>query len=133
MKSWKIALGLLLVASTAAAQSTEVPPQPTPTPDPTPVPAPPPPAPTPGGFVETRPPMTEPHDSAERPDGFSIGIGAGYALPNSLETPNITSARFRLGSGLTFEAAVRLQQSSREVDVGATTKDKETTLELGVL
>ena len=36
---------------------------------------------------------------------FSIGIGLGYRFPTSLQTPNVTSARFRLGSGLTFEDA----------------------------
>jgi len=137
MKTLKLILGLCFVAGTAAAQTPDPqpPPNPNPTPDPAPTPAPPPPAPTPtpGSFVETKPPpMAEPIDD-DRPAGFSVGIGFGYTLPNSLETPNVTSARFRLASGLTFEPVVRFQQSSVEVDVGTSTKNKETAIELGAL
>lgn len=130
----KITLGLLMLAGSAAAQPTD-PPPPTPVPAPDPDPPPPPtPAPAPPPtFVETQPPpMSEPID-VSRPEGFTIGLGFGYQLPNSLETPNVTSGRFRLASGLTFEAVARLQQSSREVDVGTSSKDKETTLEIGLL
>lgn len=142
MKMWKLATALCLAAGTAAAQPDPQPqPQPQPQPDPQPQPEPPPepppppprPTPQPGAFVETAPPpMSAPVDD-HRPQGFSIGIGFGYQLPNSLETPNVTSARFRLGSGLAFEPVLRFQQSSVEVDVGASSKDKETTIELGAL
>ncbi|MBA3503294.1 MAG: hypothetical protein M4D80_10255 [Myxococcota bacterium] len=133
MKTWKPILGLCLAASTAAAQTPE--PQPPPNPDPPPeqtAPPPPPPAKQPV-FVETAPaPLAAPIDDY-RPEGFSVGIGFGYVLPNSLETPNVTSARFRLGSGLTFEPVLRFQQSSVEVDIGMSAEDKETTVEIGAL
>lgn len=135
MKTWNVILGLCLVAGTAAAQPAD-PPTPTPTPpDPAvePPPPPPPPVPKQGAFVETAPaPLVEPLDD-NRPEGFSVGIGFGYVLPNSLETPNATSARFRLASGLALEPVVRFQQSSREVDVGESTENKETTIEIGAL
>ena len=69
----------------------------------------------------------------DRPEGFSIGIGFGYQLPNSLETPNVTSARLRLASGLTFEPVLRFQQSSVEVDIGMSQTNKETAIEAGTL
>jgi hypothetical protein len=125
----KLTLGLCLIASTAAAQEPPTtPPEPTPTPTPAPTPTPR----ASGTVVEPPAAMTAPIDD-ERPEGFSVGIGFGYALPNSLETPNVTSARFRLASGLTFEPVVRLQQSSVEVDVGQASKNKETTVEVGAL
>ena len=136
MKTWKLVLGLCFAATTAAAQTPDPqpPPTPTPTPDPPPDPAPPPPTAKATGFVETKEPvpMMAPADD-DRPEGFSVGIGFGYVLPNSLETPNVTSARFRLASGLTFEPVLRFQQSSVEVDVGMTSKNKETAVELGAL
>lgn len=139
MKTWNVILGLCFAAGTAAAQTPEPqpPPPPTPTPEPpveteTP-PPPPPPAPKQPVYVETAPaPMAAPIDD-KRPEGFSVGIGFGYVLPNSLETPNVTSARLRLGSGLTFEPVIRFQQASVEVDIGETSEDKETTIEVGAL
>jgi hypothetical protein len=136
MKTWNLVLGLCLAASTAAAQTPdpEPPPTPQPPPDPEPTP-PPPPAPRPNQFVETKqppPPVVAPVDD-RRPEGFSVGIGFGYQLPNSLETPNVTSARLRLASGLTFEPVLRVQQSSLEVDVGVSSETKETAIELGTL
>ena len=136
MKTSNVILSLCLLAGTAAAQQpADPPPPPTPQPDPQPEPAPPPPPPAPktGGFVETAPaPMVQPLDD-NRPEGFSVGIGFGYVLPNSLETPNTTSARFRLASGLAFEPVVRFQQSTVSVDVGESTENKETTIEIGAL
>ena len=139
MKMRHVIVGLCLTAGTAAAQQPEQqqpPPQQQPEqtpPPPNPDPPPPPPAPKPGGFVETAPsPMIAPVDD-NRPEGFSIGIGFGYVLPNSLETPNVTSARFRLASGLTFEPVLRFAQSSVEVDVGTSVKNKETAIEVGSL
>jgi hypothetical protein len=136
MKTWNLALGLCLAATTAAAQTPDPqpPPQPDPQPDPNPTPTPAP-APRPGQFVETKeppPPMVAPADD-DRPEGFSVGIGFGYQLPNSLETPNVTSARFRLASGLTFEPVLRFQQSSVEVDIGMSQTNKETAIEAGTL
>ena len=138
MKTWNVILGLCFAAATAAAQppDPQPPPTPTPTPDPPPVETTPPPPPPPVKqpvYVETAPaPMAAPVDD-NRPEGFSVGIGFGYVLPNSLETPNVTSARFRLASGLTFEPVLRFQQASLEVDVGETSEDKETSIELGAL
>jgi hypothetical protein len=141
MTTWKLTLASTLIAATAFAQEPPTPtPTPTPTPEPTPTPTPTPtttpmPTPTPTTVPLDDTPgaaMTRPIDDA-RPEDFSVGIGFGYALPNSLETPNVTSARFRLASGLTFEPVVRFQQSSVEVDVGASTKNKETTVEIGSL
>jgi hypothetical protein len=135
MKTAKLIVGLCLVASTAAAQTPDPQPPPTtnPPPDPPPDPTPPPTTPKPGGFVETTPaPLAAPIDD-NRPEGFSIGIGFGYQLPNSLETPNVTSARFRLASGLAFEPVARFQQSSVTIDVGASTENKETAIEIGGL
>ncbi|HEX4420166.1 MAG TPA: hypothetical protein VH165_19760 [Kofleriaceae bacterium] len=45
----------------------------------------------------------EPRPETGRPTELAFGIGVGYALPTSLETPNTTSVRVRLPSGLTFE------------------------------
>jgi hypothetical protein len=139
MKKAKLIVGLCLVASTAAAQPPEPAPGgapgPSPTPEPTPTPTPAPPPPPNNGFVETKdpaPPLAAPIDDY-RPEGFSVGIGFGYLLPNSLETPNVTSARFRFASGLTVEPVIRFQQASVEVDVGSSTKNKETTVEVGSL
>jgi hypothetical protein len=136
MKTWNVILGLCFAAGTAAAQTPDPQPPPNPNPDPPPVEQTPPPPPPPVKqpvFVETAPaPMAAPIDDY-RPDGFSVGIGFGYILPNSLETPNVTSARFRLASGLTFEPVLRFQQSSVEVDIGETSEDKETAIEIGAL
>ena len=134
MKTWKPILGLCFAVSTAAAQTPDPQPPPNPNPDPPPEQtAPPPPPAKQPVFVETAPaPMAAPIDD-NRPEGFSVGIGFGYVLPNSLETPNVTSARFRLASGLTFEPVLRFQQSSREVDIGMSAEDKETAIELGAL
>lgn len=137
MNKTAVIVGLCLAAGTAAAQpdqqQTPPPQQPEQTPPPPNPEPPPPPAPKPGAFVETAPaPMIAPVDD-NRPEGFSIGIGFGYVLPNSLETPNVTSARFRMASGLTFEPVLRFQQSSVEIDVGSSTKNKENTIEVGSL
>jgi len=49
-----------------------------------------------------------------RPAGMSVGIGVGYALPRSLETPNTTSVRLRFASGLTLEPRIALAVSRTE-------------------
>ena len=83
-------------------------------------PPPPPPPPTP----PPAPVAVESH--ASRPDGFSIGIGLGWDLPTSLEQPNVTSVRFRLASGLTFEPVVQIGGTSASTDdgMGNTTTSK---------
>lgn len=75
-----------------------------------PAPAPPPP---PAEVV-----ATEPAPAGDRPEGLAFGIGLGYQLPTSLETPNITSVRLRLASGLTFEPFVTLANQSQTTDTG---------------
>lgn len=84
---------------------------------------------TPPGLPEPPPPPPhavpgeEPAPAAmpveRRPDGMSIAIGAGWALPSGdLLAPNITSVRLRLGSGLTFEPLLTLSRSSHTDDDG---------------
>ncbi|HET9483866.1 MAG TPA: hypothetical protein VFO79_07905 [Xanthomonadales bacterium] len=133
----KPALILCLLASPLAAQPADPPPPPppptTPEPEPEPTPAPAPTPKPPPTFVETAPPpMAEPLDD-RRPNGFSVGIGFGYELPDSMETPNTTSARIRLASGLTLEPVLRFQQESSKEDTGMTLEDKKTTIEAGAL
>ena len=60
--------------------------------------------------------VEEPQANTDRPDGFSIGLGLGYGLPTSLETPNRTSARIRLGSGLTFEPLLAISNTTAKHD-----------------
>lgn len=107
---------MLGVCRLAAAQGEPPPAEPAPPaepPAPPPAPTPPPPPPAP-------PPMVvhtdAPHDEG-RPEGTSFGIGIGYALPTSLETPNTASMRLRFASGLTLEPRVALANTS------ATTKN----------
>ena len=52
-----------------------------------------------------------------RPQGMSIGIGAGWTFPADLGTPNTVSARIRMESGLTFEPAVQVDVSSQSQKV----------------
>ncbi len=66
----------------------------------------------------------------DRPIGFSVGVGVGYRFPTSLQTPNVTSVRFRLASGFTFEPTVVFATSSHSVDLG--TPMTQTATELGV-
>lgn len=87
----------------------EVPPEPAPPAPPLP-PTPPPPPPPPVIHHEMPAPADE---SALRPLGLAFGIGIGYTLPTSLETPNTASMRLRLASGLTFEPRVALANSSQ--------------------
>ncbi|NVB78738.1 MAG: hypothetical protein HOV81_10120 [Kofleriaceae bacterium] len=104
------------------------PPEPTPEPQPQPV-------------VQTAPapqPVMQAQTEApgDRPDGFAIALGLGYALPTSLETPNITSARIRLSSGFEIEPAVRIANESTSTTVKAPMVDdvesteKDTTFSL---
>jgi len=126
----------LAVAGTAAAQpaGSALPdpenPNPTPTPDPTPTPTPTPrPPPTPPMPVpENRPAADDP-----RPSELAIGIGIGYTFPSSLETPNITSVRFRLLSGLTFEPRVAFRRVTDTVDTGTAQDSTTTTIGIGTL
>jgi len=76
-----------------------------------------------GEGESTTPPANDPMPSSDpgddhRPEGYSTGIGFGWRLPTDLQTPNITSARFRLGSGLTFEPSLVLSHASSTQDMG---------------
>ena len=100
---------------------------------------PPPGEPAPGGpppAAEPAPPPPaaplEPADT-DRPTDLSIAIGIGYSFPTSLQTPNITSVRLRLLSGLTFEPRLVLATSSNDVDTGMTVTNKQSELTLGSL
>ena len=136
MTMWKSGLVLCLLSAPLAAQppAADPPPPPptTPEPEPTPAPTPTPPKPPPTFVETTPPPMAEPIDD-RRPSGFSVGIGFGYEMPDSMETPNTTTARFRLRSGLTLEPVLRFQQESSEEDTGTSMEDKKTTIEAGAL
>jgi hypothetical protein len=69
-----------------------------------------------------------------RPAGLAIGIGAGYALPTSVQTPNITSARVRFASGLTLEPRVILQNTSVSQETDTTeSSSSQRNLTLGSL
>ncbi|HEY0992604.1 MAG TPA: outer membrane beta-barrel protein, partial [Kofleriaceae bacterium] len=70
---------------------------------------------------------------AARPTGLAVGIGLGYLLPTSLQTPNITSVRVRLASGLTFEPQLVVANTSDKVDTGGTTTNKQTELAIATV
>jgi hypothetical protein len=128
---------LLLVLGTAGvAFAQPAPDQPAPpptTPDPTPPPITAPPS-QPPVVVDPGPHHMDMGMGPERPDEFSIAVGLGYLLPTSLETPNITSVRFRLPNGLTFEPRVVFANASKDHDDGTiTTTAKDTEFGLGSL
>ena len=78
-------------------------------------------------------PAVDPATNNGRPSEFSIGIGIGYLFPTSLETPNITSVRFRLPAGLTFEPQVILANTTQTVDTGMPVDNKTTEVGLGTV
>ena len=72
--------------------------------------------------------------STGRPEGIAFGIGFGYSLPTSIQTPNTTSVRMRLASGLTLEPIIILgNQSTKNSTAGVSSKDSTSELTLGVL
>jgi hypothetical protein len=78
--------------------------------------------------------QVQPEAPSGRPDGFAIALGLGYALPTSLQTPNITSARIRLASGFEIEPAVRISNESTDNETAANeTTDKHTVFSLFAL
>jgi hypothetical protein len=136
----KLVIALCLAAAgTAAAQPTDPPPtgdptNPNPNPDnPQPPQPPQPPPPQPPPPKPQPPPPPAPVEDTHRPDAFSIAIGLGYVFPTSLETPNITSVRFRLINGLTFEPQIALQGFKDTEDTGEPVDDKITTLAVAAL
>jgi hypothetical protein len=137
MNSWtaglaisKISLALWLTTGLAAAQPPPYTPGPA-VPPATPVTEP---APAPPVVAEVRTPDDAAGD-AWRPAGLAFGIGVGYVLPTSLQTPNATSVRLRLPSGLTLEPQLVLASSSNDVDSGGgtATNNKQTELTLASL
>lgn len=135
MKSstWTLAVSLVVgLAGVAAAQPTggDAPPPPPGSEPPPPAVTPPPPP------VVTAPPPAvapAPSDSGTgRPDGLSIGIGAGYAFPTMLDMINNYSVRVRLATGLTLEPRVAVEnisqndgtntQSSQVFTIGSTVR-----------
>jgi hypothetical protein len=133
MKSstWALALTWIVAGSTVAAAQPDplapVPPADPALPEPQPEPP--------------RPPQPQRSSQEEstdattgRPEGWAIGIGLGYLLPTSLETPNTTSVRLRLASGLTFEPQLTIANTTAKTDNGATTnKDKRTELSVSTV
>lgn len=135
MKTWISAFVLAAaLGGTALAQPLgPQPPPEEPPPPPPPAPAPPPPAPPPPAHHEPMPaPITEPTDPY-RPSELSVGIGAGYTFPTSLETPNTTSVRLRLPSGLTFEPRLTFAQAAQEIDTGTSVRDEQSEISLATL
>jgi hypothetical protein len=113
------------VDTTTTTTTDPAPPDPTPEPQPQPQPQP---------VAQPMPVVTEEPARDDRPSGFSIGLGLGYGLPTSLETPNRTSARLRLASGLTFEPLVSIANStdSHEDPDPITPDTEDKTTEFGV-
>jgi hypothetical protein len=105
----------------------------TPPVDPAP-PEPPPPNPQPPPPQPPPPQQVTAEEPAGRPEGIAIGLGVGYGLPTSLETPNRTSARLRLASGLQFEPLLTISNTTESQDTPTMeTENKETTFGLAAL
>ncbi|MBS1120544.1 MAG: hypothetical protein H6Q90_2772 [Deltaproteobacteria bacterium] len=123
-----VAIGGTAAAQPLPDQPTQPQPPPPPPPQPPAPPQPPQPPPPPPRHVDEQP-VSAPDTG--RPSELAIGIGLGYQLPTSLETPNITSVRFRLPTGLTFEPLVVFAHNSQTTDVGTATTDTQTEIGLG--
>ena len=123
MRIWTLGIVSVLASGVASAQPA---PSASPTAAPT-APEPPAPATSPppaGTSVAIGGPATD----TARPIDLSFGIGLGYLLPTSLQTPNITSVRVRLASGLTLEPQLVVANTSDKVDTGATMTNTQTEL-----
>ena len=109
--------------TTTTTTTTEQTPVVTTTPEPTPVVTSPTPAPQPAA-----------ESAGPRPDGMAIGLGVGYVLPTSLETPNITSLRLRLSGGLTLEPALAVSNESETAEAaGMEATNKHTVFSVFVM
>jgi hypothetical protein len=140
MQRLVLAIALVLFPSAAFAQivgdqDDGTPPSPPPTPTPEPEPPPPPPPPTETRIApavepepEPGPPMASPR--VIRPESNSIAIGLGWDLPADVQAPNVTSVRFRLPSGLTFEPIVQFARGASQVDDGVPPDVETTTTQL---
>lgn len=129
MTTWTRALVAALTAAltiigTAAAQP--APASAPPATDPPPSLAPPAPAPPAAPPAPAAPVAYDDDDG--RPRELAFGIGVGYALPTSLQTPNTASVRVRLPSGLTFEPRLVIAGSSADVATGGVNKQTELTV-----
>lgn len=122
MKIWMWGVGFLVATAHAATAQPGPPPAPGGPPAAPAAEGPPPPA------MST--PRDEPDGDPGRPSELAIGIGIGYALPTSLQTPNTTSVRIRLPSGLTFEPQLVLATTSDDM---ATSSSQQNELTLGSL
>ena len=138
---WAFVLCAALGGLALAQQPQPMPPQPPPGPQPGPEPQPPPPAqppvasqpPPPAPPPEPTPPAPAPAGDDVHPHELSIAIGLGYLLPTSLETPNVTTVRLRLPSGLTFEPQLIFQKTSHTVDTGTAVTDDINEVGIGTL
>ena len=133
LKTLLVAGSLLFGGSVAAQPLPGDPenPNPNPTPDPVPTPTPPPP---PRPVPPPNPTPPPPQDTKDpRPTDLAVGIGIGYVFPTSLEAPNITSVRFRLMSGLTFEPRAVFRRVTDTVDTGTAMDSTTTTIGIGTL
>lgn len=127
----KTILAICLLAGTAFAQPGE--PQP-PVEQPQPPIDPPPQPPHPQPRVEPPPPpIVEQAPPADRPTGFSLGIGVGYRIPASLQTPNITSVRVRLAGGTTLEPTLVFASTSHSSDTGSAQTKQASEAGIGLL
>ena len=88
--------------------------------DPPDVRQPPPPPPAPA-------PSPRPAPTPLRPTAYSVGLGLGYNIPAELNAPTVSSARFRLASGLTFEPGLSLSSQTTSRDDGSSTVDDAVT------
>lgn len=99
-----------------------------------PQPEPPPPEPVVMAPAQTPAPTATQEPPSVRPTAFAIALGLGYVIPSDLAQPNVTSARLRLPSGLTFEPRVTLGHESQVEDDGSLSVESATNaVELGVM
>ena len=132
--STALALTLGLLATGIARAQAAPPGQPTGTAPPAPeTPAPESPTPAPPATATTPPTATVvpvalagPAVDTARPAGLAFGIGVGYLLPTSLQTPNITSVRVRLASGLTFEPQLVFATTSDQIAGAGAMSNRQT-------
>jgi Outer membrane protein beta-barrel domain len=95
-----------------------------------------PPQPEPQPMAQPQPQPTVQMEVQEdvRPVGISVALGIGYSTPMALDMPNISTLRLRLASGLTFEPALRISNTSSDQEAGGLEEsDKLTQFGLGAL
>lgn len=136
IRMWGFALSLTMTSAAMA----QVPPPAPPSPPPPPSrdqPGPPivlaPENPPPASAPMASPNKEEPQADTGRPAGLAFGIGLGYVFPTSLQTPNTTSVRLRLATGLTFEPQLVFATTSTDVDTGTSVTNKQNEITLGSL